>query len=165
MPSPVFTYISNMICDHCWNPAIRVFDVISGHSFGESYPLCREAVGVFCIPSRLGYLIAHCSMRTDKVLVFLVEKKFVRVENNIKYIIDWLIDFNGMSTCQGIFQALRFVVWWLVPRDFRYLWGIKDIVFLKHGQYWKISISSKTNFGRNANSARLIIFVGLYHFS
>ena len=41
---------------------------------------------------------------------------------------------------------------------------IKDIVFLNCGQYWKISVSSKTNFGYNANSTRLI-FVGLYHFS
>ena len=31
--------------------------------------------------------------------------------------------------------------------------------------YWKISVSSKTNYGRDTHSARLIILVGLYHFS
>ena len=32
-------------------------------------------------------------------------------------------------------------------------------------QYWKIPVSSKTNFGCNTNSARFIIFDGFYHFS
>ena len=46
-----------------------------------------------------------------------------------------------------------------------YRGGIKDAVFLKYGVCSKISVSSKTNFGRNTHSARLMIFVGLYHFS
>ena len=51
------------------------------------------------------------------------------------------------------------VVWWLVPHDFWYLGGIR------RRQYWRITVSSKTNFGRNTDNARLLIFVRLYHFS
>ena len=35
------------------------------------------------------------------------------------------------------------VVYWFVPRDFRYLRGIKDVMFFKHGNYWKISASCR----------------------
>ncbi len=55
-----------------------------------------------------------------------------------------------------------FVVYWLVPRDFRYLRGINDVVFFKH-----VSTERSRSVVRSTsdNSARLIIFVGLYHFS
>ena len=50
-------------------------------------------------------------------------------------------------------------------RDFQFRGGLKDVVFLKYEGFCKISVSNKTNFARNTNSARLIIFVGLYNFS
>ena len=44
---------------HYWNLTIRLFSVIySGHSGGEGVlPLCREAVGIFYSPNRLGDFI------------------------------------------------------------------------------------------------------------
>ena len=40
-----------------------------------------------------------------------------------------------------------------------------SIVSLKHTESCKISVSTKTSFGCNTHNMRLIIFVGLYHFS
>ena len=39
---------------HCWNLTIKLFSVISRTLVGGVLPLCREAVGVFYSPSRLG---------------------------------------------------------------------------------------------------------------
>ena len=35
------------------------------------------------------------------------------------------------------------VALWLVPRDFWYLGGMKDVEFINHMQYWKISVSCR----------------------
>ena len=39
---------------HYWSVTIRLFSVISRTRVGGVLPLCRDPVGVFCSPSRLG---------------------------------------------------------------------------------------------------------------
>ena len=64
---------------------------------------------------------------------------------------------------------MDFVVYWLVSRDFQCSGSMKDAVFLKHSRQKqkhrdspeRTSVSSKSNFVRKANSARLIILIGL----
>ena len=58
--------------------------------------------------------------------------------------------------------SLVCVISWLVPRDFRYRrTGEAEADAEREAE--RTSVSSKTNFGRNTNSARLIILDGLYH--
>ena len=80
----------------------------------------------------------------------------------------WGVPFLGNANGnRGIFEAAR-RVWGMalrldLPKKALCHTRPSGGTFVKY-RYWKISVSSKTNFGRNTHSARLIIFVGLYHF-
>ena len=57
---------------HYWNLTIRLFSVIARTLIGGVLPLCREAVGVFYSPSRLGYIyneqIMYTILRWKKIV-------------------------------------------------------------------------------------------------
>ena len=88
---------------HCWNLTIRLFSVISRTLVVRGVlPLCREAVGVFYSPSRLGNSILH--LISSFFSLFSNSLETVPCERDVNTTDSWLVVSTSLS-CSTAFSA------------------------------------------------------------